>query len=176
MNSQAAKSVVLLCLLTFAVAQETARPEVPDQIKAPAGEELVLAAHATGFQIYSCQRGPDGQPAWLFKAPEAELRDNTDRVIGHHYAGPTWKHTDGSEVTGKVVAKADSPDPDAIPWLLLTAVNHSGTGALASVSTIQRIQTKGGQPPAKPPCTSSNLNATSKSSYVADYYFYAPAK
>jgi len=175
-NSRVSKIVSLLCLLTFAVAQESTKPEVPDKIKAPAGEDLVLAAHATGFQIYSCQLGTDGQPAWVFKAPEAELRDSTDRVIGRHYAGPTWKHIDGSEVTGKVLAKADSPDADAIPWLLLTATGHSGSGALAGVSTIQRVHTKGGQPPAAPRCTSSNLDATSKSSYVADYYFYVPAK
>ncbi|MGA8309816.1 MAG: DUF3455 domain-containing protein [Terriglobales bacterium] len=168
--------VGLLCLLTFAMAQESTMPEVPDKIKAPAGGELVLAAHATGFQIYSCQLNTDGQPAWLLKAPEAELRDNTDRVVGRHYAGPTWKHSDGSEVTGKVLTKVDSPDADAIPWLLLTATNHSGRGTLAGVSTIQGIHTKGGQPPAAARCTSSNLDATSKSSYVADYYFYAPAK
>ena len=176
MDSRVTKTVGLLCLLTFASAEESTRPEVPDQIKVPAGEELVLVAHATGFQIYSCQLNPDGQQAWVFKAPEAELRDNTDRVIGRHYAGPTWKHIDGSEVTGKVLAKADSPDADAIPWLLLTAASHSGSGTLAGVSTIQRIRTKGGQPPAAGRCTSSNRDATSKSSYVADYYFYAPAK
>jgi hypothetical protein len=166
----------LLCLLTFATAQESAKPEVPDKVKTPAGEELALVAHATGFQIYTCQLGTDGQPAWIFKAPGAELRDTTDRVIGRHYAGPAWKHIDGSEVTGKVVAKVDSPDADAIPWLLLTATNHSGTGILARVSTIQRIHTKSGQAPATPRCTSSNLDATSKSSYVADYYFYTPPK
>ena len=152
------------------------KPEVPDKIKAPAGEELALVAHAAGFQIYTCQQGTDGQPAWLLKAPEAELRDNKDQVIGSHYAGPAWKHTDGSAVTGKVLAKVDSPDAGAIPWLLLTATSHSGTGILAGVSTIQRIHTKGGQPPATLRCTSSNLDATSKSSYVADYYFYVPAK
>lgn len=166
----------LLCLLAFATAQESAKPEVPDKIKTPAGEELALMAHATGFQIYSCQLGTDGQPAWILKAPEAELRDTTDRVIARHYAGPAWKHIDGSEVTGKVLAKVDSPDADAIPWLLLTATSHSGTGILAHVSTIQRIHTKGGQPPATPRCTSSDLDATSKSSYVADYYFYTPPK
>jgi hypothetical protein len=176
MDSRATKILGLLCLLTLAVAQESTKPEVPDKIKAPAGEELVLAAHATGFQIYSCQLNTDGQPAWLFKAPEAELRDNTDRVVGRHYAGPTWKHSDGSEVTGKVLTKVDSPDADTIPWLLLTATNRSGSGTLAGVSTIQRIHTKGGQPPAATRCTSSNLDVTSKSSYVADYYFYAPAK
>ena len=167
--------ISLLCLLTFAMAQEPAKPEVPDKIKTPAGEELALVAHATGFQIYTCQLGTDGQPAWIFKAPEAELRDSTDRVIARHYAGPAWKHIDGSEVTGKVLAKVDSPDADAIPWLLLTATNHSGSGILARISTIQRIHTKGGQPPATR-CTSSNLDATSKSSYIADYYFYAPPK
>jgi hypothetical protein len=175
-NSRVTKIASLLCLLTFAVAQELTKPEVPEGIKTPAGQELVLVAHATGFQIYTCQLGTDGQPAWSLKAPEAELRDNADRVIGRHYAGPAWKHNDGSEVTGKLVAKVDSPDPDSIPWLLLTATNHSGTGALASVSTIQRIHTKGGQPSATARCTSSNLNATSKSSYIADYYFYVPAK
>jgi hypothetical protein len=176
MDSRVAKILGLLCLLTFAVAQEATKPDVPDKIKAPAGEQLALVAHATGFQIYSCQMGTDGQPAWVFKAPEAELRDNTDRVVVRHSAGPTWKHNDGSEVTGKVLTKVDSPDADAIPWLLLTAASHSGSGTLAGVSTIQRIHTKGGQPPAAARCTSSNLDATSKSSYVADYYFYTPAK
>src|SRR5882762_6116780 len=128
------------------MAQES-RPDVPEKIKAPAGEHLVLVAHATGFQIYSCQVGVDGQPAWSLKAPEAELRDIKDQVIGRHYVGPTWKHNDGSEVTGKLVAKVDSPDADSIPWLLLTSDKHSGTGALQDVSSIQRIHTKGGQPP-----------------------------
>lgn len=59
----------LLCLLTFAFAQESPKPEFPDKIKTPAGQELALVAHATGFQIYTRQRGADGQPAWLLKAP-----------------------------------------------------------------------------------------------------------
>jgi hypothetical protein len=175
-HSRLPKTIALLSLLTVASAQELAKPDVPDQIKPPANQDLALVAHATGFQIYTCQRGPDGQPAWVFKAPQAELRDNNERVIASHYAGPAWKHTDGSEVTGKVLAKVDSPDADAIPWLLLTATAHSGTGVMAAVSTIQRIHTKGGQPPPPARCTSSNLDATSKSSYVADYYFYIPAK
>ncbi len=34
-----------------------ARPEVPESLKAPAGEELILAAHATGTQVYVCEAG-----------------------------------------------------------------------------------------------------------------------
>jgi len=151
-------------------------PDVPDQIKAPAGERLVFRAHASGTQIYVCQQGVDGKSVWTLKAPEAQLHDRTGAVVGHHYAGPTWKHNDGSEVTGKASAKVDSPDPDSIPWLLLAATGHSGAGVFAQVTSIQRIHTKGGHAPAAATCDSSKLGAETKIPYTADYYFYAPAK
>jgi hypothetical protein len=159
-----------------ATGQENSRPDVPDKIKAPAGEQVVLKAHASGSQIYVCQQGADGKFAWTLKAPEAELRDDQGKVIGHHYAGPAWKHNDGSEVTGKAAARADAPTPDAIPWLLVNVVSRSGNGVLAAVTTIQRINTKGGQPPPAAECVVAKQNAEVKSPYTADYYFYAPAK
>ena len=55
--------------------------------------------------------------------------DEHGAVIGHHFAGPTWKTGDESEVTGKVTAKVNSPDPNSVPWLLLTATGHSGRGS-----------------------------------------------
>ena len=166
---------VLIGTIAFASAQNAPRPDVPDKIKAPAGEAVVLRVHASGSQIYACQAGADGKLAWTFKAPEAELRDQQGAIVGRHYAGPTWQHNDGSEVTGKVAAKVDSPDSNSIPWLLVTATAHSGDGALSRVSSIQRIHTKGGQPPSDD-CDVSKQNREAKSSYTADYYFYAPAQ
>lgn len=157
-------------------AQTVARPDVPDKIKAPAGENVVLQAHATGSQIYTCQQGQDGQYAWTLKGPEATLEDAKGAEIGKHYAGPTWKHKDGSEVVGKLASRVDSPDGDSIPWLLLIAASHSGEGALSQVSSIQRIHTRGGQPPAAAECNAAKQNTETKSSYSADYYFFAPAK
>jgi hypothetical protein len=151
------------------------RPDVPDSIQAPAGEEVVLLAHATGSQIYTCQAAADGKFSWTLKAPEAELRDRKDKVIGQHSAGPSWKLKDGSEVTGKAAAKIDALDPGSIPWLLVKVVSHTGNGLLASVTTIQRVHTHGGQPPAEG-CDAAHRDAETKSSYTADYYFYAPAK
>jgi hypothetical protein len=136
----------------------------------------VLQADASGSQIYVCAPGADGKSRWTLKAPEADLRDRKGILIGHHYAGPTWKHNDGSEVTGKLVARVDSPDSDSIPWLLLTVTSHSGDGVLAHVTSIQRIHTKGGQPPPAAGCNGSKQNVEAKSGYTADYYFYAPAK
>ncbi len=157
------------------VAVKESAPDVPDLIAAPAGEEVVLLAHATGSQIYTCQAAADGKFGWTLKAPEADLHDRKDKVIGQHTAGPTWKLKDGSEVTGKAAAKVDSLDQESVPWLLVKVVSNSGKGALAHVTTIQRVRTHGGQPPAQG-CDASHSGTETKSSYSADYYFYIPAK
>ncbi len=150
-------------------------PDVPDAIQAPAGLEVVVYAHATGSQIYTCQGAVDGKFSWVLKGPDAELHDRKDKVIGQHSAGPTWKLKDGSEVTGKAVAHVDSLDPDSIPWLLVNVVSHAGSGQLSNVTTIQRVRTHGGQPPTTG-CDAAHVNTETKSAYNADYYFYAPAK
>jgi len=150
-------------------------PDVPDAIAVPAGLEPVLFAHASGSQIYTCRAGADGKFSWTLKAPEAELKDRNDKVIGQHSAGPAWKLKDGSEVTGKAVAHVDSLDDSSVPWLLISVVSNSGKGALAKATTIQRVHTHGGKP-GDDPCDESHKDAETKSSYAADYYFYAPAK
>jgi Protein of unknown function (DUF3455) len=151
-----------------------APPQVPEVIRAPAGVEVALSVRASGWQIYTCKAGADGKLSWTLKAPEAELRDQGGKVIGQHFAGPTWKLKDGSAVTGKATAHADSPDADSVPWLLVTVTSHSGNGLLDNVTTIQRIHTHGGKAPAEG-CDAAHPDAETKSSYTADYYFYAPA-
>ena len=167
---------LLLGVTLHASAQVIPRPDVPEKIKAPAGEEAVLVAHASGSQIYVCQAGAGGKLSWTLKAPEAELRNDEGAVIGRHYAGPTWKLNDGSEVTGKAVGRIDSPDADSIPWLLVTVTGHSGEGRLSRVTSIQRIHTKGGVPSAADTCDAAKQGSESKVSYTADYYFFAPKK
>jgi hypothetical protein len=156
-------------------ALKEAPPDVPDAIQVPAGDEVVLYTHASGSQIYVCKAGGDGKLIWTLKAPEADLHDRKDKVIGQHSAGPTWKLKDGSEVTGKAVAHVDSLDGESIPWLLVNVVSHAGNGLLSGVTAIQRVHTHGGQPPAEG-CDASHVDAEAKSSYTADYYFYAPVK
>jgi len=163
---------VLFGLALQANGQMIPRPDVPEKIKAPASEGVVLVAHASGSQIYVCEQGADGKLAWTLKAPDAELRNDQGGIIGHHFAGPTWKLNDGSEVTGKAAARVDSPDAGSIPWLLVTVTGHTGDGALSRVTTIQRIHTKGGVAPTDA-CTQGT---ETKSSYTADYYFFAPPK
>lgn len=147
-------------------------PTVPDAIKAPAGEKLVLIARATGFQIYVCRKDESGKPTWTLKAPEAELFDQQNNAIGTHFGGPTWKHNDGSQITGKMAAKADPPSAGTIPWLLVAVTGSTGSGVLSEVTTIQRINTVGGMPPGSG-CNEGSLETEFRSRYTADYYFYA---
>jgi len=153
------------------------RPEVPESLKAPVDEEVVLEAHAKGVQIYACQLGgsSDQKPAWVLKAPDAELTDAAGKTMLHHSAGPSWKHVDGSEVTAKMAAKYDGPNPDAIPWLLLTATGHQGKGVLSRVTSIQRIHTEGGLAPSAETCSPGSNGKEARIAYAADYVFYAPA-
>ena len=161
--------------MLFRSPQKEVAPDVPDAIAAPAGLDIALFAHASGSQIYTCQASADGKFSWTLKAPDAELHDRKDKVIGQHSAGPSWKLKDGSEVTGKAAAHVDSLDGQSIPWLLVKVVSHSGNGLLTNVTTIQRVRTHGGQAPAEG-CDAAHRDAETKSSYTADYYFYAPVK
>ncbi|MGA7632679.1 MAG: DUF3455 domain-containing protein [Terriglobales bacterium] len=174
----AAFSILGLSLLltqSSAHAQKISPPKVPDAIQAHPGEQIVLVAHASGSQIYACRFGADGKFSWTLKAPDAELKDGDGKVIGSHFAGPAWKLSDGSQVTGKAAAHVDSDDPSSIQWLRVDVVSHSGEGALSKVTTIQRVNTHGGKPSAGG-CDESHRDAETKSSYTADYYFYAPAQ
>jgi Protein of unknown function (DUF3455) len=167
---------LLIGMVTQATGQAIPPPNVPEGIKAPVGQKVVLQVKARGWQIYTCQLGTDGNFAWTLKGPEAELHDRQGAIVGRHYAGPTWRDNDGSEVTGKGSAKVDSPDPLSIPWLLVTATGHSGEGVLGRVTSIQRINTHGGIPPPATDCNSARLKVEVRSEYTADYYFYEPAK
>lgn len=155
------------------VAGVAAKPTVPERLQVPLNEELALQVRAAGSQIYMCTALPaSSRFEWTLKAPEADLFDSDGNKIGSHYAGPTWELTDGSKVGGRIVARADAPDHTAIPWLLLDATSNAGTGRLAGVSSIQRVDTTGGAPPDQP-CDLAHLNADVRVPYAATYVFYA---
>ena len=151
-----------------------APPEAPEALRPPADQVLALEALATGVQIYECSAGQDQTVRfeWVFKAPEAELFDKASHKVGKHYAGPTWESTDGSAVVGEVKARDAGPDPNAIPWLLLTAKSNSGSGVLSQIKSIQRLQTVGGKAPSAP-CTRDTAGQVARVPYKAAYYFYA---
>jgi hypothetical protein len=150
------------------------RTIIPAEIAAPQNQRLELIVAAVGVQIYRCDAKKDapGRFEWTFQAPEARLRGVAGKSFGRHYAGPTWEAEDGSKIVGTEQARIDAPDKTAIPWLRL-AGKSTGPGLLANATSIQRVSTVGGQPPAGG-CREPDQGRILRVDYSADYYFYVP--
>src|SRR6266403_1539930 len=164
----------LAVALMLAACASAPRPQpaaVPENLRVPDGQSLLLRAAARGVQIYTCKVKAADPAAfeWVLEAPDAELFDQSGAKIGRHYAGPTWESADGSRVVGEVMQR--SAVQGAIPWLLLRAKSNEGAGAFAGVKYIQRVDTVGGvAPPAG--CDAAHADAEARADYSANYDFY----
>lgn len=173
-NFEKIAKISFLALLTgCATPNEGKVPQVPEVLKVPGTQVLSLAAQATGVQIYECKATSENPASfeWIFKAPAAELFDTAGKKIGSHYAGPTWESNDGSKVVGEVTKWEKGPDPNAIPWLLLTAKSTSGSGLFSQTQSIQRVNTFGGKAP-ESGCNKVLAGKEVRMPYKATYYFY----
>jgi hypothetical protein len=177
----ALRSVLLLPLvLAFAAKAEVSQaPFVPPELVVPAGNQIVLSAHADGFQIYDCVADASGHLAWTFHAPLALLRTDDRHLVVLHFggidtglpAGAYWESVlDGSRVHGGNVISV--PNPGAIPLLRLQGVDHAGEGIFANVSFIQRLETVGGLAP-NGSCGRAGIQSFVP--YTATYVFYVPS-
>jgi hypothetical protein len=141
---QLVKHVALSALLLSGlVVSAKAQTPLPAAVAAP-GETVVLTAHAEGAQVYECKAGADGKLAWVFREPIATLLVD-GKTVGRHYAGPTWEHVDGSAVIAKAAGNAPGASAADIPWLKLQVTSSRGSGVLTGVTTVQRINTRGGK-------------------------------
>jgi hypothetical protein len=154
-----------LLVLTGLVVSAIAQTLTPDAIASP-GESVVLSTHAEGAQVYECKAGADGKLTWALREPIASLSVD-GKTIGRHYAGPNWEHIDGSAVVGKVIGSVPGVMPDDIAWLKLQVVSSRGNGVLSGVTTVQRINTRGGK--IEGPC--DKAASLKSASYSADYVF-----
>ena len=135
-----------------------------DQLRPPAGSDLVFHVYARGVQIYRW----DGA-GWTLVGPSAQLfaDANSKALVGTHYTGPTWKSITGSSVVGEVIDRC-TPDADAIQWLLLRGTRSAGPGVFKGVTHIQRVNTVGGKAPAE----AGTVGQVREMPYTADYFFY----
>jgi hypothetical protein len=125
---------------------------------------------ATGAQVYTCSRNPAGARSWLLKGPEAQLFDLENKPVGKHYAGPTWEGLDGGTVVGEIKASMRAPVDKAIPWLLVDAKSHKGSGGFAEARAIVRLETNGGAAP-DDGCDEAHAGQELRVPYSAVYAF-----
>jgi hypothetical protein len=179
-----AKPLLLVAALALVVALAGAaaakgkpnHSRVPPELTPPASAVLLFELGARGDQIYTCAAKPDDPTAfaWTLKAPDARLFNARGKVVGTHFAGPTWQGHDGSSVVAAVAARADAPSKKDIPWLLLEARSHDGAGAFSTITHIQRLDTNGGVAPSKG-CDAAHAGDEVRVPYTATYAFYYPA-
>jgi hypothetical protein len=158
-------------------------PSLPSELAVPGGQKAGVKFNASGVQIYRCAPEPKvasdygstfeapDHYVWTLVAPEATLLDESGKVAGRHYGGPTWEASDGSKVVGKVLAKTAAPDGASIPWLLMSATVVQPGDRLGRVAFVQRLHTNGGLAPASG-CSRAVANTEVRVPYTADYYFY----
>jgi Protein of unknown function (DUF3455) len=152
----------LACTILALLMAPLPAAELNDVIKAP-GDILVTTTRAVGAQIYECEFDTAERLIWQFREPIAALFA-AGKTVGRHYVGPSWELIDGSVITGKVVASAPAASPNDIPLL----TSRRGQGQLTLVTTIKRINTRGGV--AAGPCNAHH--ALLSVPYTADYAFY----
>jgi Protein of unknown function (DUF3455) len=144
---------------------------VPQNLAPAANEKYAFVLPAKGVQIYECRIAADGKAAWAFVAPEAELLDTSGKLVGKHYGGPTWESNDGSKTIGTVKQRADAKTSNDIPWLLLAAKSTGPNGAMAGVTSIQRVNTVSGVAPVDG-CVTGKAGTVARIPYTADYYYF----
>ena len=177
----------LMLALTVLLPQATradnaAPPEVPNTIQVPPGNHLFREGHAIGTQNYICLSTGWASPAY---GPQATLfNEDDDQIITHFLSPnpdesdtpprPTWQDSrDTSTVWGDPIPGAThTPDPTAIPWLLLEVVGAAegptGGDTMTGTTYIQRVNTTGGLKPTGS-CTEGDKALVP---YTADYFFY----
>ena len=136
----------------------------------PAGFKELFTARASGVQIYTSVIEAGGSARWAFEQPLARLVDRHGRFVVYHYAGPS---VDGSKIVrDKDTPVQSTPAPNAtadIPWLLVKVIADPAVGMLQNVGYVQRIDTRGGVAPARPPARADTSVGVS---YTATYGFF----
>jgi hypothetical protein len=168
--TRAALALLLLALVAPVEAGPGHDNRPPDlgagqNLQVPAGNDLFLHTYGEGVQIYTWTG-----TSWSFVSPEALLYADPEyhHLVAFHYAGPTWESLDGSLVVGEAI-QSYTPNPDAIPWLLLEAVSHEGHGIFQRVTFVQRLYTEGGIAPTVP---GNFPGQVARVPYTAQYFFY----
>jgi hypothetical protein len=142
-------------------------------LAAPASAAPALQFIGKGVQIYTCQTAGAGF-AWALQGPEAVLTDASGKIVGRHFAGPTWQASDGSAVVGEPLVASPSPSAGSVAWLVLHAKAHTGAGVFADIGYIVRTGTDGGAAPSMG-CDAAHAASQVREPYSATYTFFPQA-
>ncbi len=155
----------------------TANDSLPADLRASPNEVLKEVLTANGDQTYVCRRTPSAvaggsQLLWAEQGSEATLVAADKQSAGTVVPGPHFIAYDGSYVIGTPLAEHQI-GANTLTWVRykakFDAARRPGEGRFADVTSIQRIDTKGGLPP-QPDCTVEGVRLLVP--YAATYMIY----
>lgn len=163
-------ALCLACPVASAISEPAA---IAPSLRALPAEAPAFALRADGVQVYQCSPLPNGGYGWAFQAPDATLYEGSRSVA--RLATPNhWEALeDRSAVTG-IPRRMQAAGAGNIPWELLGAMPTADAGMFAGVTSIQRVNTRGGAAPAAG-CDDTHVGDEARSAFTADYYFYKRA-
>jgi hypothetical protein len=138
-------------------------------------ESPAFVLSGDGVQVYECRQVPadPNAYAWFLVAPDATLSD--DAGTAARLASPDhWSSLRDLSGVSAVPLRMQSAGAANLPWELLHAVPDGSPGMFAGVTSIQRVNTRGGAAPAGG-CDETHLGDQARVAFTADYYFYKSA-
>ena len=174
MAARALASVVLSVLAVPAFGAIAPPAGLAFNLQPAADEAPAFRLVASGIQVYECRAAltaPE-QYRWVFVAPDATLNDPAS---GHDVAAyrsiDQWNSlTDLSSVSA-VLRATQQAGADNLPWTYMRAIPSSPDGMFAGVTSIQRVNTRGGIAP-RDGCSVDTAGTEARVPFSAEYYFY----
>jgi Protein of unknown function (DUF3455) len=142
------------------------------RMRAPADEDAAFVLAGNGVQVFECRQSivDPNVFVWSFVAPDATLYEGTRPAARLTTPNLVESVDDRSSVSG-FVRMSQPAGGNNLPWTLMLARPVGDDGLFAGVTSIQRVNTRGGMAP-RDGCNSDNAGNEARVAYSADYYFY----
>jgi hypothetical protein len=166
---------MLLCALAVPAGAAIAPPEgLAFNLRPSADEAPAFRLSASGVQVYECREAltQPGQYRWAFVNPDMTLSDPASGAdVATSRSIDEWNSlTDLSSVSA-VLRATQHAGGDNLPWAYMRAIPTSQDGMFAGVTSIQRVNTRGGAAPGTG-CSADTAGSEARVPFTAEYYFY----
>ncbi len=164
---------LLMAATSQAYAGTFSQHKLPNEVRVPAGHQIAMFTTAKGNITWECKVDTSNaeKAKWAFAGPRAILSDNKGNHLVSYFGPPaTWESLDGSSITGKQLAISPSAK-GSIPMQLVKANESTRSGALKSVTYVQRINLNGGAAP-ETGCNIEKLGHKVVVNYSGEYLFW----
>lgn len=165
-------AAVLAGVLSLPALCAIAPPPVAPALRPLPGQIPAFRLEASGVQVYQCSPLPTDPNVytWVLTAPDATLYEGNHSVA--RWTSPQqFNALDDLSSVSAIVLSLQSDGPDNMPWALLRATPVGDSGIFAGVTSIQRVDTQGGAPPADG-CDADHVGDEARAPFTADLFFY----